>query len=94
MRPLLRQGDEVLIKVTVRENHGDVLMVQLDEPRGLTRFPVDLRSVVLEPQGASLVSAPELGSLSTKVCAYHDGCPPDAPVCHLCADLQPASLSA
>jgi hypothetical protein len=23
-----------------------------------------------------------------KVCGYHDGCPPDGPVCHLCAHLQ------
>lgn len=24
-----------------------------------------------------------------KVCAYHDGCPPDGPACKLCAHLQP-----
>lgn len=24
-----------------------------------------------------------------KVCGYHDGCPPDGPVCHLCEHLQP-----
>lgn len=23
-----------------------------------------------------------------KVCGYHDGCPPDGPVCSLCAHLQ------
>jgi hypothetical protein len=23
-----------------------------------------------------------------KVCGYHDGCPPDGPVCHLCEHLQ------
>jgi hypothetical protein len=27
------------------------------------------------------------------VCGYHDGCPPDGPVCHLCEHLQPQPAS-
>lgn len=44
---------------------------------------------------ADEAAANALASLSRpvrvgKVCGYHDGCPPDGPVCHLCEDLQPA----
>lgn len=38
----------------------------------------------------SLPSTDSQPSKSTgKVCAYHDGCPSDGPVCHLCQHLQP-----
>jgi hypothetical protein len=44
----------------------------------------DLCKIVL-----SKADSDDLQPRTSNVCAYHDGCPPDGPVCHLCEHLQP-----
>ncbi len=53
----------------------------------LANYAIVSNELVRRDRASSLVTRPE--SKTGKVCGYHDGCPQDGPVCHLCEHLQP-----
>jgi hypothetical protein len=57
-----------------------------DNRRNLVKSGALIAAEIDRLDRASALSRPQR---ATKVCGYHDGCPPDGPVCHLCEHLQP-----